>query len=44
MLAAGAHRLTLYVAESATLKSARKLRIYVQRADRSVVAGGMLAN
>ena len=44
VLAAGAHRLTLYVAESATLKSARKLRIYVQRADRSVVAGGMLAN
>jgi hypothetical protein len=43
-LAAGLHRLTLYVADSATLKSAKKLRVYVQRPDQSLVAGGTLAN
>jgi len=43
-LGAGPHRLTLYVAESATLRSAKKLRVYVQRPDRSLVAGGTLTN
>jgi len=43
-LGAGPHRLTLYVAESATLRSAKKLRVYVQRSDRGLVAGGMLTN
>ncbi|HSO32212.1 MAG TPA: hypothetical protein VLT33_06850 [Labilithrix sp.] len=43
-LGAGPHRLTLYVAESATLKSAKKLRVYVQRPDKSLAAAGTLAN
>ncbi|CAN5925405.1 hypothetical protein BH11MYX4_BH11MYX4_11390 [soil metagenome] len=43
-LAAGPHRLTLYVAESATLRAGTKLRVFFQRPDRSLAAGGTLAN
>lgn len=43
-LGAGAHRLTLYVAESATLKPGTKLRVYFQRPDHTLVAGGTLTN
>ncbi len=43
-LGAGPHHLTLYVAESATLKSGTKLRVYFQRPDRSLVAGGTLVD
>ncbi len=43
-MGAGAHRLTLYVAESATLKTGTKLRVYFLRPDRSLVAGGTLTN
>ncbi len=43
-LGAGPHRLTIYVAESATLKPGTKLRVYFQRPDRSLVAGGIVTN
>ncbi len=43
-MGAGAHRLTLYVAESATLKAGTKLRVFFLRPDRSLVAGGTLTN
>lgn len=43
-LGAGPHRLTLYVAESATLKAGTKLRVFFQRPDRSLVAGGTLVH
>ena len=39
-LGAGAHRLTLYVAESATLTPGTKLRVYFLRPDHTLVAGG----
>jgi hypothetical protein len=44
LLPAGPHRLTLFVAESATLTSAQRLRVYVLRPDRGLVGGGVLAS
>lgn len=43
-VAAGAHKLTLYVAASATLKPGTKLRVYLQRPDKSVISGGTVTN
>lgn len=44
VLGAGPHRLTLYVAESATLKPGTKLRVYLQRPDKTLISGSMLTH
>lgn len=41
---AGPHRFTLYTAPSPAVTSGTKLRVYVQRPDKSVVGGGMVTN
>jgi hypothetical protein len=43
-LAPGPHRLTLYVATTATLKPGVKLRVYVQRPDKTLISGATLTN
>jgi hypothetical protein len=43
-LGAGPHRLTLYVAASATLKPGTKLRVYLQRPDKSLISGATLTH
>jgi hypothetical protein len=43
-IAAGPHQLTLYVAPSGGLATGTKLRVYLQRPDKSLVAGGTVAN
>lgn len=43
-IGAGPHRLTLYVAESATLTPGTKLRVYLQRPDKSLVTSTTLTN
>jgi hypothetical protein len=43
-LGSGSHRLTLYVAATATLKAGTKLRVYLQRPDKSLVPGATLTN
>ena len=43
-LGAGAHRLTLYVAATATLKPGTKLRVYLQRPDKTLIGGATLTN
>lgn len=43
-LGAGPHKLTVYVAPAPSVKTGTKLRIYVQRPDKSLVAGGTVTN
>jgi len=43
-LAAGPHHLALYVAPSATVSAGTKLRVYVQRPDKSLVAGATVTH
>lgn len=40
----GPHQLTLYVAPSDAIPTGSKLRIYLQRPDKSLIAGGTVAN
>jgi hypothetical protein len=42
-LAAGAHRLTLYLSPPPSLAAGKQLRVYVQRPDKSLVTGPALA-
>ena len=43
-IGAGPHRLTLYVAPSAAIAVGTQLRVYAQRPDKSLVAGGTVTN
>jgi hypothetical protein len=43
-LGAGKHRLTLYVAPSPRLQPGARLRVYVQRPDRSLIASATITN
>lgn len=43
-LGAGPHQVTVYVAPAPSVKAGTKLRIYVQRPDKSLVAGGTVTN
>ncbi len=43
-LGAGPHRLTLYVAPSPAITAGTKLRVYLQRPDKSLVSGPTVAN
>lgn len=41
---AGAHSFTLYLAPSSALSAGTRLRVYVQRPDKTLVAGAIVAN
>jgi hypothetical protein len=43
-LGAGPHKVTVYVAPSPALRAGTKVRVYVQRPDKSLVAGGTATN
>ncbi len=43
-LGPGPHRLTLYVAPSPAIAAGTKLRLYLQRPDKSLVAGATVTN